>query len=98
MDVMTTPPLKIIVRLPFTLQAQMQDEKPEKNFTRGDFLGALDELENLTRTKQIADHLDCSEETAEEWVLKLEEEEGIVSKKLGDRRLIWVKKTDQTVE
>jgi hypothetical protein len=69
----------------------MQDGNQEDGFTRGDLLGALDELENLTRTKQIANHLDCSEEKAEEWVLKLEEEEEVVSKHLGDRRLIWVK-------
>lgn len=69
----------------------MQDRNQEDGFTRGDLLGALDELENLTRTKQIANHLDCSEEKAEEWVLKLEEEEEVVSKHLGDRRLIWVK-------
>jgi|GEM_PF-5559382 len=69
----------------------MQDGNQEDGFTRGDLLGALDELENLTRTKQIANHLDCSEEKAEEWVLKLEEENEVVSKHLGDRRLIWVK-------
>ena len=69
----------------------MQDGNQKDGFTRGDLLGALDELENLTRTKQIANHLDCSEEKAEEWVLKLEEEEEVVSKHLGDRRLIWVK-------
>lgn len=69
----------------------MEDGNQEDGFTRGDLLGALDELENLTRTKQIANHLDCSEEKAEEWVLKLEEEEEVVSKHLGDRRLIWVK-------
>jgi len=73
----------------------MQDENPKEGYTRGDFLGALDELENLTRMKQIADHLGCSEETVEEWLLKLEDEEGIVSKQLGDRKLIWVKKTDR---
>jgi hypothetical protein len=69
----------------------MEDGNQEDGFTRGDLLGALNELENLTRTKQIANHLDCSEEKAEEWVLKLEEEEEVVSKHLGDRRLIWVK-------
>lgn len=69
----------------------MQDEDQEGKFTRGDFLGALDEMEDLTRTKQVADYIDCSKETAEEWILQLEEEEDVVSKQLGDRRLIWVK-------
>lgn len=72
----------------------MQDENRKGEFTRGDFLGALNDLENLTRIKQIADYLDCSEETAEEWILRLKEEEGIVLKQLGNRKLIWVKKTD----
>lgn len=63
----------------------------QEEFTRRDILGALDELEDLTRTKQIAEYLDCSEEIAEEWVLRLEEEEEVVSKHLGNRRLIWVK-------
>lgn len=63
-----------------------------EEFTRSDVLDALDELENLTRTKQIAEHLDCPEEKAKEWMLKLEEEDEVVSKNLGDRRLIWVKK------
>lgn len=69
----------------------MQDGN-QKEFTRRDILDALDEMEALTRTKQVAEYLDCSEETAEEWMLKLEEDEKVVSKHLGDRRLIWVKK------
>lgn len=64
----------------------------QEEFTHRDILDALDELESLTRTKQIAEYLDCSEETAKEWMHKLEEEDEVVSKHLGDRRLIWVKK------
>jgi len=63
-----------------------------EEFTRSDVLDALDELENLTRTKQIAEHLDCPEEKPEEWMLKPEQEDEVVSKHLGGRRLIWVKK------
>jgi hypothetical protein len=63
-------------------------------YTRRDFLGALDELDDLTPTNQIAEHVGCSIEVAREWLFKLEDEDEIVSKPMGSEHLVWVKKTD----
>jgi hypothetical protein len=61
-------------------------------YTRRDFLGALDELDDLTPTNQIAEHTGCSVEVAREWLFKLEDEDEIVSKPMGSEHLVWAKK------
>jgi len=61
---------------------------------RRDFLDALsnDELGDLSRTDQIAEHLGCDEEVVLEWMFKLEDEDGVVSKPDGAGGWIWAKK------
>lgn len=71
----------------------MSEETQQGEYTHEDFLNALDELDDLTRTKQVANHVDCSEKVAREWVFKLEDEGELVSKEIGDRRLLWIKRT-----
>jgi len=71
----------------------MQDESQKEEFTRRDFLNALDEINDLTHTEQIANHVDCSKEVAREWMRKLEDEGELVSKQIGNRRLLWIRRT-----
>lgn len=63
-------------------------------YDRRDFLNALsnDELGDLSRTDQIADHLGCDEEVVLEWMFKLEDEDEVVSKPMGNEGWIWAKK------
>jgi predicted Rossmann fold nucleotide-binding protein DprA/Smf involved in DNA uptake len=63
-------------------------------YDRNDFLDALsnDELGDLSRTDQIAEHLGCDEEVVLKWMLKLEDEDEVVSKPMGDEGWIWAKK------
>ena len=93
MYVMGKSPLRIIEAVPFVRQAQMKDEGEQGEYTRRDFLGALEELDDLTPTEQIADYVGCSDEVAEEWMFKLEDEGEVVSKMRGNKGWIWVKKT-----
>jgi predicted ArsR family transcriptional regulator len=58
-------------------------------YTRDDFIEAMDELDDLTRTEQIAEYVGCSEEVAREWMFKLEDEGVYVSMPRGDEGLIW---------
>jgi len=60
-------------------------------YTRSDFLGALDELEDLTGTDEIAEYVGCSEEVAKEWMFKLEDEEEVVSTPRGPYGLLWAR-------
>jgi predicted ArsR family transcriptional regulator len=60
-------------------------------YTRDDFIEAMDELDDLTRTEQIADYVGCSEEVAREWMFKLEDEDVFLSMPRGDEGLIWSK-------
>jgi hypothetical protein len=63
-------------------------------YDRRDFLGALDELDDLTPTEDIAEHVGCSEEVAREWLFKLEDEEEVTPKPRGEKYSpLWVKKT-----
>jgi len=64
------------------------------HYTRTDFLDALDELGDLSRTEQIAEHVECSEDVAREWLLKLEDGDEIVSKHRGGKSLLWAKLPD----
>jgi predicted ArsR family transcriptional regulator len=43
-------------------------------YTRSDFLDTFDALGDLTPTEEIADHLNCSDEVAREWLYKLKDE------------------------
>jgi hypothetical protein len=63
-------------------------------YTRDDFTEAMDELDDLTRTEQIADYVGCSEEVAREWMFKLEDEGVYVSMPRGDEGLIWAMEPD----
>jgi len=62
-------------------------------YTRSDFLGALDELEDLTGTDEIAEYVGCNEEVAKEWMFKLKDEGEVVSKPRGQYGLLWVMKS-----
>jgi hypothetical protein len=52
----------------------MRDGNQNEDSTSRDFLGSLDELDDLTPTDQIAEHVGCSVEVAREWLFKLEDE------------------------
>lgn len=61
-------------------------------YDRKEFIEAMDELDDLTRTDQIADYVGCSEEVAREWMFKLEDEGVYVSMPMGEGEgLIWAK-------
>jgi len=63
-------------------------------YTHNDFLSALNELEDLTPTEDIAEYVGCSEEVAQEWLFKLEDEEEVTPKPRGENYTpLWVKKT-----
>lgn len=51
-----------------------------------DFLDALDELGD-TGTSDIADHIGCSYETAYKKLRKLEDDDRVTSRKIGNTRL-----------
>ena len=69
----------------------MRDGNQKEGSTSRDFLGALDDLDDLTPMNQTADYVGCSVEVAREWLFKLEDE--IVSKPMGSEYLIWAKKS-----
>jgi predicted transcriptional regulator len=64
-------------------------------YEKRDFLDALsnDELGDLSRTDQIAEHLGCDEDVVLEWMFKLEDEDEVVSKPDGAGGWIWAKKS-----
>ena len=53
-------------------------------YTRSDFLDAFDALGDLTPTEEIADHLNCSDEVAREWLYKLKDEGEVGTHTRGD--------------
>jgi len=63
--------------------------------TRSDFLEAFDTLGDLTPTEEIADHLECPEEVALEWLYKLKDEGQVGSHTRGeDMTPLWSKIED----
>jgi DNA-binding IscR family transcriptional regulator len=71
----------------------METDEIRGELDRDDFMGVLNEEDDLLRTEQIAEHVGCSEEVAKEWMFKMKEEGEVVSKPRGDQGLLWVKKT-----
>jgi hypothetical protein len=64
-------------------------------YTRSDFLNAFDALGDLTPTEEIADHLNCSDEVAREWLYKLKDEGEVGTHTRGeDISPLWSKVPD----
>jgi hypothetical protein len=70
----------------------MSEGTQQGEYTRKDFLSALDEPDDLKPTNQIAEHVGCSIEVAREWMFKLEDK--IVSRPMRSGHLVWGKKTE----
>jgi predicted transcriptional regulator len=71
----------------------MEANEKREGVNRDDFIEAMEGLDDLTQTEQIADHLDCDEGVVRERIFKLKDEGEVISKPDGAGGWIWAKKS-----